>query len=322
MRILMTVAACAFALAPAQSCPAQAPRQVFTEAHYPGYVSGMAFSPDGKRLASVGLFGGLQVRDLASGKRCAAQKAADYCVTYHPDGKLMVTGGRDGTVTLRDADSAKPRKTLKGHTEQVWALSFSSDGKLLASASSDKTVKVWDVDKAREKATLRHPHYVYSVAFLKGDKLLASGSDAVRLWDIDTAREVAALKKKGVDEVSVLAVSPDGKTLACAIDGELTKPRVIFWEVRTRQERPGPDLEDRSASSLAFSPDGTMLAVGVPDQAVIWGVGAGKKIAVLEGHYGPADPVSFSPDGRTVATGDCETTIRLWDLKVERKPVR
>jgi WD40 repeat protein len=282
----------------------------------------MAFSPDGKRLASVGLSGGLQVRNLSSGKRYAAQKAADYCVTYHPGGQLMVTGGRDGTITLRDADSAKPRKTLKGHTEQVWAVSFSSDGKLLASASTDKTVKLWDVEKAREKATLRHTHYVYSVAFLNGDKLLVSGSDAVRLWDVTTAKEVAALKKKGVDEVSVLAVNPDGKTVACALDGEHTKPHLIFWDVLARRERPGSDLGGEVASSLAFSPDGMMLAVGVPDRAVILSVGEGKKIAVLEGHYGAPTPLTFSPDGETLATGDCETTIRLWDSKVWRKPSR
>src|SRR6516162_4363391 len=161
MRTLMIMAACvACALAPARSCPAQAPRQVFTEAHYPGYVSGMAFSPDGKRLASGGLFGGLQVRDLSSGKKYPGPEIIAWCLAYHPGGKLIATGARDGAITLWDADSLNPRKTLKGHTDKVWALSFSSTGKLLASASSDKTVKLWDIDTGKEKDTLRHPHYV------------------------------------------------------------------------------------------------------------------------------------------------------------------
>jgi WD40 repeat protein len=282
----------------------------------------MAFSPDGKRLASLGLSGGLQIRDLSSGKRCASQKAADYCVTYRPNGKLIVTGGRDGTITLREPEAAKPRKTLKGHTEEVWALSFSSDGKLLASASSDKTVKLWDVDGAREKVTFRHPHDVYQAAFLKGDKLVVSSSDAVRLWDVDTGKEVAALKRKDRDDIDVLAVSPDGKTVAFAVNGERMKPQVIFWDVRTRRERPGPDPEGQVVSALAFSPDGTMLAVSVPDRALIWSIADGKTIATFGGHYGAPVPLTFSPDGGTLATGDCETTIRLWDLKAWRKAVR
>jgi WD40 repeat protein len=282
----------------------------------------MAFSPDGKRLASVGIFGGLQVRDLSSGKKYTAPKVIAGCVAYHPKGKLIATGAGDGTITLWDADSLKPRTTLKGHTDRVWALSFSSTGNLLASASSDKTVKLWDLDTAKEKATLRHRHYVYAAAFLKGDKLLATGSDALRLWDVETAKETAALKPKRSNEVSLLAVSPEGKTVAFAPDGEKAKPPVILWDIRTRRERPGPDLKGEVASSLAFSPDGKLLAVGITDQALLWNIGEGKEKGVLEGHYGPPNVLTFSPDSGTLASGDYEGTIRLWDLKAQRKPDR
>jgi WD40 repeat protein len=282
----------------------------------------MAFSPDGKRLASVGISGGLQVRDLSSGKKYAAPRAIAMCVIYHPGGKLIATGARNGTITFWDANSFRPRKTLKGHTDRVWGLSFSSNGKLLASASSDKTAKLWDMDTAQVKATLRHPHYVYQVAFLKGDKLLVSGSDALRVWDFETAKETTVKKRKGWDEVSLLAVSPDRKTVAFAPDGKHTKPQVILWDIRTRRERPGPDLKGQIASSLAFSPDGRMLAVGIPDRAVLWNVGEPKKKAVLDGHYGPPDPLVFGPDSSTLASGDYEGTIRLWDLKARRKAAR
>jgi WD40 repeat protein len=282
----------------------------------------MAFSPDGKRLASVGLFGGLQVRDLSSGKKYTAPKVLAECVAYHPGGKQIATGAHDGTITLWDADSVKPRKTLKGHTDKVWALSFSSTGKLLASASIDKTVKLWDMHTGKETATLRHPHYVYGAVFLEGDKILVTGSDALRLWDVATARETAALKPKGSDEVSLLAVSPDGKTVAFAPDGEQAKPPVVLWDIRTRRKRPGPDLKGQVASALAFSPDGKLIAVSISDEAVLWNIGEGKEKAVLKGHYGPPSFLAFSPDGGTLASSDYEGTIRLWDVQARPKPSR
>jgi WD40 repeat protein len=321
MRILPPIAVyLAWALLSTPLCPAQKPRQVFIEAHYPGGVSAMAFSPDGKRLASVGLFGGLQVRDLSSGKKYTAPKVLAWCVACHPRGKVIVTGAWDGSITLWDADSLRPRTTLKGHTDKVWALSFSSTGKLLASASIDQTVKLWDMDTGKETATLRHPHYVYEVAFLKGDKLLATGSDALRLWDVATGKETAAVKPKGADEVSLLAVSPDGKTVAFAPAGVQLKPQVLLWDIHARVQRPGPDLKGQSASALAFSLDGKLLAVGITDQAVLWDLGAGKQKAALGGHYGPPNCLTFSPDGGTLAASDYEGTIRLWDVKAQQKP--
>src|SRR5262249_47878623 len=124
-----------------------------------------------------------------------------------------------------------------------------------------------------------------------------------------------------VDEISVLAVSPDGETVAFASE-EQEKSQVSFWDVRARRERPGPGPGGETVFCLAFSPDGGTLAVGASDRAELYNVRDGKKVRALEGHYGPADPLIFSPDGKTLASGDCEGTIRLWDLKVRRKPER
>jgi WD40 repeat protein len=298
------------------------PRQVFRDAHFPGGVLGLTFSPDGKLLVSVGRGDRLQVRDLASGRLVAGPLGCD-CVAIHPDGKLVATSF-DNMIELLDVSSAKPRKTLKGHTERVWALSFSSDGKLLASASSDKTVKLWDLATGQPRATLPHAADVFQVAFLKGDRFLVSGSDSFRLWDVASGKEKASLKTKANSEVIALAVTSDGKTVAFAVhdaDGKPQQPQLLLWDVSTRRHRPGPEVGNHSVQSLAFSPDGKMLAVGMQSgRCVLYKVTDGKRNAVLGGHYGPPNGLTFSFDGSTLATGDCEGTIRLWDLMLQPKP--
>jgi Tol biopolymer transport system component len=138
-----------------------------------------------------------------------------YAVAFSPDGKTLASGSGDGTVKLWEVATGKERATLKGHTNLVWAVAFSPDGKTLASANYDRTVKLWEVATGKERATLRgHTSFVWSVAFSPDGKTLASGSSdgSVKLWEVVTARERASLQ--GRSSVESVAYSPDGKTLA------------------------------------------------------------------------------------------------------------
>ena len=98
---------------------------------------------------------------------------AVICVAYSPDGKALASGCADKTIKLWDAKAGKERATLKGHTDMVWSVAFSLDGKTLASGSTDKTVKLWDVKTAKEQTTLTgHTAGVSSVAFSTDGKSL------------------------------------------------------------------------------------------------------------------------------------------------------
>jgi WD40 repeat protein len=137
-------------------------------------------------------------------------------VAFSPDGKTMASGSQDNTVRLWDAATGEERQKLEGHDDWVWAVAFSPDGKTVASGSFDKTVRLWDAAIGEERQKLEgHDSYVRAVAFSPDGKTVASGSqdNTVRLWDAATGEE--RQKLEGHDDwVRAVAFSPDGKTVA------------------------------------------------------------------------------------------------------------
>jgi WD40 repeat protein len=185
-------------------------------------VSSVAFSPDGRLLASAGSFDHtIKLWDVATGSLVRTLFGSTYdvrSVAFSPDGRLLASGSGSGnnTVKLWEVASGSLVRTLTGHTDDVNSVAFSRDGKLLASGSDDKTIKLWEVASGSLVRTLTgHTDDVNSVAFSPDGRLLASGSNdkTIKLWEVATGSLVRTLEGH-TSYVTSVAFSPDGRLLA------------------------------------------------------------------------------------------------------------
>jgi WD40 repeat protein/tRNA A-37 threonylcarbamoyl transferase component Bud32 len=286
-------------------------------------VHSVAFSPDGKRLASGSSDRKLKVWDAASGQETLTLKGhADWVasVAFSPDGKRIVSGSGDKTLKVWDAASGQETLTLKGHADWVFSVAFSPDGKRIASGSGDGTLKVWDAASGQTTMTLKgHLGPVLSVAFSPDGKRLASGSgdETLKVWDVASGQETLTLEGHA-DSVFSVAFSPDGKRIVSGSgDGTLK-----VWDAASGQETLTLKGHAQLVFSVAFSPDGKRIASGSSDGTLkVWDAASGQETLTLKGHNADIMCVAFSPDGKRIVSGSGDKTLKVWDETSAQGPL-
>jgi dipeptidyl aminopeptidase/acylaminoacyl peptidase len=284
-----------------------------------GHAYCAALSPDGKTLVtSTGTR--IVARDARSGEIAHSfatkENSGALRFEFSPDGASVFSvrgaGTNDYTVRKWSTDDGKEVGRFEGHTDCVLGLALSSDGKQLATAGDDKTVRIWDVKTGEESARLDHPARVDCVAFAPDKPALASGcSDHfIRLWNTKTRSVDRKLDHERC--ISYLCFSADGALLA-----SIGRGRLVVWQTATGRQV--HDLKPCSGETVAFSPDGAVLAAGGSNDAVyLWDVASGQRNAVFAGHAGYVESIRFSRDGKTLVTTGADDSVRLWDVAAAR----
>lgn len=237
------------------------------------------------------------------------------CLAISPDGSLVVSGLLDSTLQIWDAVTGNDMLKLKGHIEAVDAVIFSPDGSRLVSSSYGSII-IWDPVTGQSLLKLdTRRGTAKSLSFSPNGSLVLAGMSegGVRTWDVHTGVESIPLEPNGL--LVAAAFSLDGKRVALAPGGASGAGIVHVRDVIAGEGSVVLNRYPQRIISLAFSLDGSRLASGTYDNAVvIWNPCTGDLLTILSGHFRAVTSIAFSPDGGRIVSGSSDKTIRVWDV--------
>jgi RNA polymerase sigma factor (sigma-70 family) len=313
-----------------------------------GPVAGVVFCPDGKLLLTVGPQE-TRIWDAATGKKLdvfGAPRWIGSCAAFSPDGKLLARGGADQRVHLWDWKKRQEILQTQRHGDRIRCVAFAPDGTALVSVADASPIHLWDPSSGKPKIALAgHQERLLSAAYTPDGRMIVTCAwdGTARLWDARTGQEIRQLEVAPMTEkvdqsrdpemLGKVVVSPDSKQAAVSRGDEI----VVICGLAT-----GKEVRRYKGMSLAFSPDGKVVAVGSRGTSgKSFNVGiirlyeraAGELRRELAGHLTPVVGLAFTSDGQALVShgmvffgarfgepGESETKhVRLWDLATSKE---
>jgi len=295
-------------------------REVFTFNGHAAPVRRVVFGPDGKRVlsgCSAGSGAQLKLWDVERNRELLTLTGGLGSVgkeAFSPEGYRLVGGGPDAVLRLWDAQAGQEIAVLGGRARPGLAAAFSRDGTRLAGADSGRGLLVWNGNNGREVFAQKGLFTAVGLA-PDGARVAAGGRDGVTVWDVPGSRELRSLPfagPNGQGVVSTVEFSPDGGRIAAR---RILDQTLKVWDVATGKEL----LTDVGATSVAFSPDGKLVAAGSANGKVwVWDAATGKalySVPALTTDYAAA---WFSPDGTRVAVRGADHALAVFDAATGR----
>lgn len=294
-----------------------APRHTLTG--HQGPVRAVAFTPDGKLLATGGEDGKIALWLVEEGRewRTFEEPGPVTALAFNVDGALLFAGRKDGSITVRDVVLASTLRRLEGHAAEVSGLALGPLGAVLWSSGADGRLQRWDAQLGAAQASLQEAAPVSAFALSGDGKQLAAGAPSddtsrgltLSLWDAEKGRVARRLVGQAGDVASVALQASGAWVAAAAASG------VHLWSAQDADRYFKLDGAPAPATAVAFRADGDLLAgAGAGGAVRLWDTEVRKARGELASGQGAVAALAFSPDGKLLATAGRDGSVKLWDV--------